>query len=341
MLYFTSDYTEGSHPKVLEHLGKMNMVSLPGYGFDESTEAAKAKICAACGRDDLQIQFLAGGTQTNMVAISSMLGTAEGVVCPASGHITEHEAGAIEFSGHKVITLPQENGKLSAAVLRAYMMKFLADETKEHFVWPGMVYITYPTEYGTIYSKSELTALYETCREFGMTLYIDGARMGYGLASPEADLTLGDICELCDVFYIGGTKVGALCGEALVFTRGNMPKHFLAVIKQRGALLAKTRVVSQQFEALFTDGLYFEISRHAVELAMELKKAFVEKGYELFMDSPTNQQFVIMDEETIERLRKDVVFGLWEPIDEERSAVRFVTSWATTREDVEALKALL
>lgn len=341
MLYFTSDYTEGAHPKVLEHLIKMNMESLPGYGFDESTDRAKAKICAACGRDDLQIQFLAGGTQTNVVAISSMLGTAEGVITASTGHITEHEAGAIEHAGHKVIVLPQEKGKLRAAELRAYMQRFLADENREHLVWPGMAYITFPTEYGTVYSKAELTELYETCREFGLILYIDGARMGYGLVSPEADLTLHDICELCDAFYIGGTKVGALCGEALIFTRSNMPKHFLAVVKQRGALLAKTRVVSQQFEALFTEELYFTISRHAVELAIELKEAFVEKGYKLLIDSQTNQQFVIMDNETIERLRRDVVFGMWELLDEGRSAVRFVTSWATRREDVEALKALL
>lgn len=341
MRYFMSDYTEGAHPKVLANLMKRNMESLPGYGFDESTDSAKAKICAACGRNDLQIQFLAGGTQTNMVAISSMLGTAEGVITANTGHITEHEAGAIEYAGHKVIMLPQENGKLSAAVLRAYMQRFLSDENREHLVWPGMTYITFPTEYGTLYSKAELTELYEACREFGLILYIDGARMGYGLTSPEADLTLRDICELCDMFYIGGTKVGALCGEALVFTRSNMPRHFLAVVKQRGALLAKTRVVSQQFEALFTDGLYFTISRHAVELAMEMKKAFVEKGYELFINSQTNQQFVIMDNETIERLRRDVAFGIWETLDDERCAVRFVTSWATKPEDIEALKTLI
>ena len=341
MLSFVSDYTEGAHPKLLEHLMARNLVTLPGYGQDPDTDAAKAKICAACGRDDLQICFLAGGTQTNRIAISSMLRSYEGVVCADTGHIAVHESGAIEHSGHKVIALPQTDGKLMAETLAACMEAYLADDTCEHMVRPGMVYISHPTELGTLYSKAELTALSETCRKYGLPLYMDGARLGYGLMSPETDVTLADVVELTDLFYIGGTKVGALCGEALVYTKNNMPPHFLAIIKQQGALLAKTRVVSQQFDALFTDGLYWEIGREAVALAMKMKKLFVEKGYELFIDSPTNQQFFILTPEQLARLREQVAFSVWQPLPDGRTAVRFVTGWATTEEQIEALGKLL
>ena len=341
MLYFTSDYTEGAHPKVLQHLMERNLVSLPGYGLDPDTEEAKRKICAACGRDDLQIQFLTGGTQTNRIAISTLLRSFEGVVTVESGHISVHEAGAIESSGHKVIALPHSNGKLPAEALTQYMERFLADETNEHMVRPGMVYISHPTEFGTLYSKAELTALHDACRKYALSLYIDGARLGYGLMSPETDVTLADIVELSDLFYIGGTKVGALCGEALVYTKQNMPPHFLSLIKQQGALLAKMRVVSQQFDALFTDGLYWEIGRHAVGLALRMKQMFQDKGYPLYMDSPTNQQFFILTKEQLERLQRDVVFSVWEPLADGRFAVRLVTSWATTEADLEALEKLL
>ena len=341
MLYFTSDYTEGAHPKVLQHLMERNLVSLPGYGLDPDTEEAKRKICAACGRDDLQIQFLTGGTQTNRIAISTLLRSFEGVVTVESGHISVHEAGAIESSGHKVIALPHSNGKLPAEALTQYMERFLADETNEHMVRPGMVYISHPTAFGTLYSKAELTALHDACRKYALSLYIDGARLGYGLMSPETDVTLADIVELSDLFYIGGTKVGALCGEALVYTKQNMPPHFLSLIKQQGALLAKMRVVSQQFDALFTDGLYWEIGRHAVGLALRMKQMFQDKGYPLYMDSPTNQQFFILTKEQLERLQRDVVFSVWEPLADGRFAVRLVTSWATTEADLEALEKLL
>jgi len=341
MLSFVSDYTEGAHPKLLEHLMARNLVTLPGYGLDPDTDAAKARICAECGRDDLQICFLAGGTQTNRIAISSQLHSYEGVVCADTGHIAVHESGAIEHSGHKVIALPQTDGKLMAETLAAYMEAYLADDTCEHMVRPGMVYISHPTELGTLYTKAELTALSETCRKYGLPLYMDGARLGYGLMSPETDVTLQDVVELTDLFYIGGTKVGALCGEALVYTKHNMPPHFLAIIKQQGALLAKTRVVSQQFDALFTDGLYWDIGRHAVELAMKMKKMFVDKGYELFIDSPTNQQFFILTTEQLARLREQVAFSVWQPLPDGRTAVRFVTSWATTEAQIEELGKLL
>ena len=341
MLSFASDYTEGAHPKVLAHLAACNLVTLPGYGADPDTAEAMRKICAACGRDDLQIQFLTGGTQTNLIAISCLLRSYEAVVCAATGHISVHEAGAIEYSGHKVLALPHTEGKLMAETLRQYMETFLGDETNEHMARPGMVYISQPTEFGTLYSKAELTALHEVCVRYELPLYIDGARLGYGLMSPACDLTLPELTQLCELFYIGGTKVGALCGEALVFTKNNMPKHFLSIIKQQGALLAKMRVVSQQFDALFTDGLYWEIGRHAVELAMRMKAMFLEKGYPLYMDSPTNQQFFILTRAQVERLRKDVAFSLWEWLDADHAAVRFCTSWSTTEEQLAALEALL
>ena len=341
MLCFLSDYTEGAHPKVLAHLTERNLVSLPGYGEDADTEAAKEKIRRECGRDDLQICFLTGGTQTNRIAISSMLRSYEGVVCCDTGHIAVHESGAIESSGHKVIALPGHDGKLRAEDLAALMEGYLADDTREHMVRPGMVYITYPTELGTLYTRAELTALSETCKKYGLPLYLDGARLGYGLMSPLSELTLRDIVELTDLFYIGGTKVGALCGEALIYTKHNMPPHFMAIIKQQGALLAKTRVVSQQFDALFTDGLYREIGSHAIGLAMRMKEMFRTKGYELYIDSPTNQQFFILTWEQIERLRKYAAFEIWARLDEHRAAVRFVTSWATTEQQLDELESVL
>lgn len=341
MLYFLSDYTEGAHPRVLQYLGERNLVHLPGYGFDPDTDLAKQRICAACGRDDLQIWFLTGGTQTNQIVISCLLRSSEAVIAADTGHIGGHEAGAIEYSGHKVLPVPNDGGRVTAERLRAFMEDFLSDENREHLVQPGMVYISHPTELGTLYSKKQLTELWACCREYGLKLYLDGARMGYGLVSPESDLTLNDICGLCDAFYIGGTKVGALCGEALVFTGNNMPAHFLGLVKQRGALLAKTRVVSQQFAALFDGGLYLELSRHAVELALELKAALLAKGYELFIDSPTNQQFFILDMAAVERLREFAAFTLWQRLPGDRAAVRFVTSWATDKADVEKLIELL
>ena len=341
MLSFLSDYTEGAHPEVLQHLMERNLVTLPGYGFDEDTDEAKRKIMAACGRDDLQIWFLTGGTQTNMFAISTMLRSCEGVIAANTGHVCGHEAGAIEYSGHKVLTVPNVEGKVTVENLDNWMKSFYADESNEHTVQPGMVYISHPTEYGTLYSKAELTALSEACHKYGLPLYLDGARMGYGLMSPATDVTLNDICELTDLFYIGGTKVGALCGEALIFTKQNMPRNFLALVKQRGGLLAKMRVVSQQFDALFTNDLYFRLSRHAIDMAMMLKEMVLRKGYKLHMDSYTNQQFVIVSRQKLEELRENVRFNIWEWLDEDTAAIRFATSWATTKESIEELEKLL
>ena len=341
MLSFENDYNVGAHPKVLEALIKTNLVPQTGYGFDEFTEAAKEKIRAACGASNADIFFLAGGTQTNMVTIDALLKPYEGVIAPKTGHVSLHESGAIEYTGHKVLEVEGTDGKLTARTVRALLESFYADENYEHMVFPGMVYITHPTELGTLYTKGELTELSELCREYRIPLYLDGARLGYGLMSREADLTLQDIANLCDAFYIGGTKVGALCTEALVFPKGNMPKHFLTIAKQHGALLAKGRLAGVQFGALFTDGLYFEIGDHAIRRAEELKQVFRERGYRFWRESPTNQQYFIMENETMEKLKEKVAFSFWERYDEKHTVVRFVTSWATSKEDIEKLRELL
>lgn len=341
MLSFSCDYTEGAHPKVLARLTELNMLSLPGYGEDEYCAMAKEKIKKACHSEDIDVWFLTGGTQTNQAAISTMLKRYEGVIAATSGHISVHEAGAIEFTGHKVLQLPGYDGKLRAEDVDKYIEAFYADGTHHHMVFPGMVYISHPTEYGTLYTKAELEALHRVCARRGIPLFLDGARLGYGLMSDNTDVTIDDIVKFCDLFYIGGTKVGALCGEALVFTKGNTPRHFETMTKQQGAMLAKGRLLGIQFDALFTDDLYFEISRHAIKMAMALKAVFVEKGYPLFIDSPTNQQFVILDKQQLERLSREAVFSVWEPLEDGRTVVRFATSWATREEDVQALKALL
>ena len=341
MLYFLSDYTEGAHPKILERLAETNLISQPGYGEDCFCAAAREKIRAACEKPGADVYFLVGGTQANAVTIASLLNRWEGVIAASTGHIGVHEAGAIEFTGHKVLALPGENGKLAAETVRDYCRAFYADETHDHMPFPGMVYISQPTELGTLYNKAELEALHAVCGEFGMRLFVDGARLGYGLMSPDCDMTLPELAERCDVFYIGGTKVGALCGEALVFPKGDMPAHFATMVKQQGAMLAKGRLLGVQFDALFTDGLYFAIGRHAISLAMKLKAAFREKGYPLFADSPTNQQFPILTAEQLTRLRQHAAFETWAPLPDGRTAVRFVTSWATREEDVDALIALL
>ncbi len=341
MLSFTSDYIAGAHPAVLQRLIDTNLESTSGYGTDEYTAMAKDKIKAACGLDNADVYFLVGGTQTNQIVIDTMLKQYEGVIAAQTGHVACHEAGAIEYSRHKVLTVPQENGKLKASDVRELIETFYSDESYEHMVFPGMTYISYPTEYGTLYSKQEITDIYAVCKEYNIPLFIDGARLGYGLMSDECDLTLQELAQLCDVFYIGGTKVGALFGEAIVFTHDNMPKHFITMVKQHGALLAKGRLLGVQFDALFTDDLYFEIGKHAIDLAKRMKQMFVERGYELFIDSPTNQQFFIMDDATVEKLRENVAFEVWEKYDKTRTVVRFVTSWSTTSEDIDRLEQLI
>ena len=276
MISFTCDYNEGAHPEILRRLQETNFQQEPGYGDDSFTQSAIAKIREATGCPGAHVTLLTGGTQTNATVIDAVLPHYGAVIAVETGHIAVHESGAIEFCGHKVITLPSHKGKMDPAELKAYMEKFYADPTWPHMAHPGMVYISFPTEYGTIYTKEELKAIKDTCEKYKMPLFIDGARLGYGLASPAADITLKELAQLCDVFYIGGTKVGALCGEAVVFPRGNAPENFFTIVKQHGALMAKGRLLGIQFDTLFTDGLYMKIARHAIEMAIEVKKAFAE-----------------------------------------------------------------
>jgi threonine aldolase len=282
-----------------------------------------------------------GGTQTNQTVISTQLRPYEGVIAAVSGHIETHEAGAIEATGHKVLPLPHHLGKLCAEDLLVYLDTFFSDDNRDHMVFPGMVYISHPTEYGTLYTLSELTRLSEVCHRYGLPLYMDGARLGYGLAAADTDVTLPDIARLCDVFYVGGTKVGALCGEAVVYPRGNAPKQMMTMIKQRGALLAKGRLLGIQFDTLFENGLYFEISRHAITLADEMRRIFREKGYEFFIETTTNQVFVVLENQKMEALKRSVSFSFWERVDAYHTVVRFATSWATTADDINCLSNLL
>lgn len=341
MLAFECDYLEGAHEKILQRLSETNYEKAPGYGNDSYCESARTKIKEACGCPGADVYFLTGGTQTNAIVIDTMLQKYEGVVAARTGHVNVHEAGAIEYTGHKVLTVPSHEGKMKADELQTMLDGFWQDVTHEHMVFPGMVYLSYPTEYGTLYSKKELVDIAEVCHRFHIPLYLDGARLGYGLMSKSADLTLPEIAEICDVFYIGGTKVGALCGEAVVFTKNNTPKHFLTMVKQHGAMLAKGRLLGIQFDTLFTDNLYFTVSAHAIEMAEKLKEGLKREGYPFYLDSPTNQQFVILTMKQIGELQKQVSFDLWDKLDEEHQVVRFATSWATKEQDVEALLALL
>ena len=340
MISFENDYIAGAHPLILQRFVETNMESLTGYGADGYCESAKEKIKKACECQDAQVEFLVGGTQTNAIVISTMLHDYEGVIAASTGHISTHEAGAIEFTGHEVLEIPGENGKIGADSLKVFIDNFYADANHEHMVFPGMVYVSHPTEYGTLYTKNELKKISEVCHSYDIPLYLDGARLGYGLMSRESDLTLPDIAQLCDVFYIGGTKVGALCGEAVVFTKNNKPKYFMTSVKKRGAQLAKGRLLGIQFDTLFTDNLYFEISRHAIEMAEKLKNLFHEKGFHFYLESPTNQQFIILENTQMEKLKEKVRFSFWEKYDENHTVVRFATSWSTTEEDINMLNQL-
>lgn len=341
MLYFENDYSEGAHYKVLEALIKTNYEKLSGYGSDEYCEKAKEKIKKACVCENAEVYFLVGGTQTNQIIIDTTLKSYEGVVSAQTGHVSVHEAGAIEYTGHKVLTVPQHNGKIDATELKDFLETFFNDGNHEHMVFPGMVYISHPTEYGTLYTKDELEKISTICREFELPLFLDGARLGYGVMAKETDVDIKTIAKYCDIFYIGGTKIGALCGEAVVFTKNNMPKHFTTMVKQHGALLAKGRLLGVQFDALFTDNLYFDIAKNAIYMAELLKKGLADKGYKFYLDSPTNQQFIILENSKMNELSKYVRFSFWEKYNDSHTVVRFATSWATKREDVESLIALL
>lgn len=341
MLTFESDYTTGCCPEILENLARTNLESVSGYGNDKYCQSAEQKIKKACSCPDAQVEFVVGGTQTNQLVISSMLGRHEGVISAKTGHINCHEAGAIEYSGHKVLEVPQENGKLKASDVKAYIETFYNDASHTHMVYPGMLYISQPTEYGTLYSLSELEELSSLCKSYDIPLFIDGARLGYGLQSRKADFTLADLARLADVFYIGGTKVGALCGEAVVFTHGNRPKHFVTLKKQSGALLAKGRLLGIQFDTLFTDDLYMKLAGHAIDMAEKLKEILAKHNIPFFLESPTNQQFVVLENSKMEELKKSVGFNFWEEVDKDHTAVRFATSWSTTEEDLNELDRIL
>ena len=340
MISFESDYDNGCHEAILSRLAQTNDEKATGYGLDDYCTAAKEKIRAACDCPDADVFFLVGGTQTNATVIDAMLHGYQGVLAVETGHINVHESGAIEFGGHKVLTLPSHDGKMDAGELGQWLHDFYADPTLDHMVFPGMVYITFSTERGTIYTLEELQTISTICKRYELPLFIDGARLGYGLMAEGCDVTIQQLATLCDVFYIGGTKCGAYCGEAVVFPRGNAPAHFFTTVKQHGALLAKGRLLGVQFDTLMTDGLYFKIARHAVEQAMRLRDAFIARGYQMYSDSPTNQQFVLLDKATIERLEKDFVFEQWYPVGDMMNC-RFVTSWATPTADVDALIAAL
>ncbi|SCP98716.1 threonine aldolase family protein [Anaerobium acetethylicum] len=337
MLYFDSDYMEGAHPLILEKLMETNMEKTPGYGTDKYCESAKNKIRMACNCPAAEIHFLVGGTQTNATVIKALLRSYEGVVAADSGHISTHEAGAIEAGGHKVLTLPQKQGKILPEQVDRYMETFNNDQNNAHMVHPGMVYISHPTEYGTLYTKKELEDLGRVCRKHDIPLYLDGARLGYGLAAEDTDVTLEVIARCCDVFYIGGTKVGALFGEAVVITRPDLVKNFFTLVKQQGGLLAKGRLLGIQFDVLFTDDLYIEIGKHAIRMAEKLKNGLLEKGFEFYFESPTNQQFLILDNQDMDRLSEIVSFSFWESYDEPHTVVRLATNWATAEADIDLL----
>lgn len=341
MLYFASDYQEGALPAILDRLVGTNLESTPGYGTDGYCAAAREKIRAACGCEDAAVYFLTGGTQTNATVIDAMLRPWQGAIAAQTGHIAAHEAGAIEFGGHKVLTLPHTCGKLDAQTIRDYCRTYWADANWDHMVTPGLVYLSQPTEYGTLYSRAELEAIHAVCREFDMLLYVDGARLAYALACPANDVTLEDLARLCDAFYIGGTKCGALFGEAVVTPDPKLLPHFFSTIKQHGALLAKGRLLGLQFDTLFTEDRYLTLGKTAIEAADRIRAALDAADYRQAIPSPTNQVFVILENEQMKRLAEQVSFGFWEKYDETHTVVRFATSWATTPEAVDALCALL
>ncbi len=341
MIYFDSDYMAGAHPKVMERLLETNHLSTIGYGCDEYTKHAAELIRNACGQPNARVYFLVGGTQTNATVIDGLLSRHQGVLAAESAHINVHEAGAIEATGHKILTLPQYEGKVLASDLKEYIDNFYSDDTYEHMVAPGMLYISFPTEYGTTYSYEELTKLSEICHNANIPLYIDGARLAYGLAAKGNNVTLKDIAQLSDVFYIGGTKVGALFGEAVVITNPTLLKNFFPLIKQHGALLAKGRLLGVQFEALFEDNLYEEIGLQTVEKAIRIRNLFSSKGYKIVVDSTTNQQFIRLPNQIIDKLKENISFELWGPRGKTETVVRFVTGWATSHTDIDTLASIL
>lgn len=334
MIRFNCDYLEGTHPRILQALTETNMVQTCGYGEDEYCEAAREKIRQVCGCEDADVHFLVGGTQANLTVISSILRPHQAALCVKEGHINVHETGSIEACGHKVVAIEGKDGKLTGDQIREQYHLHWEDGAHEHMTQPKLVYISNPTELGTIYSKAELEDIRRACDECNFYLFLDGARLGYGLMSWENDLTMEDIAKNCDVFYIGGTKVGALFGEAVVITNQALKEDFRYIMKQKGAMLAKGRLLGIQFLELFKDGLYFEISQHAMNMAKLLRNGLKELGYEFYADSPTNQQFVIVSDDKLKQLDEKYSYEYQMRFDEKTSVVRFCTSWATKEEHV-------
>ena len=336
MIRFECDYTQGAHPLIMERLLETNLEQTCGYGEDDYCKHAAELIKEACANDNIDVHFLVGGTQTNATVISSVLKGYQGAVCADTGHINVHETGAVEATGHKVLALPNIDGKINAKMVEDYVSGHYNDVTASHMVQPGMVYISLPTESGTMYSKKEIMDIFDVCRKYDMCFFIDGARLGYGLTSEINDISLNDLCKYSDIFYIGGNKVGALFGEAVIISNDAYKKDFRYNIKRHGGLLAKGRLLGIQFETLFTDDLHFRISKNAIDMAMKLKKAFTDMGYELFADYYTNQQFVYLDDSKAEQLSKKYTFSLWGEYNGKK-AYRFCTSWATTNTQIEQL----
>ena len=339
MILFECDYNEGAHEKIMQRLLETNYEQTPGYSEDHYCDSAREKIKAACGCPEAAVHFLVGGTQANATVIGSILRAHQGVISAASGHINVHETGAIEALGHKVLGLAHKDGKICAQQVRDYVAEHYADSAFEHVVQPGMVYISHPTEMGTLYTLQELTELSEACRELDLPLFVDGARLGYGLAA--GDVTLRDMAKLADVFYIGGTKCGALFGEAVVITKKELQKDFRYHIKQRGGMLAKGRLLGLQFDTLFTDGLYEKITGHAVQQALRIRAAFEAKGIQMYFNSPSNQQFPVLTQQQMNVLGEEFSFTHWAKVDDAHHAVRFCTSWATKDESVDQLIAAI
>ena len=338
MTSFESDYNNGMLPEILQRLTQTNPEKSTGYGFDPYCESAREKIRLACGKPAAELFFLLGGTQTNATVIDSLLIGCEGVLTAETGHINVHESGAVEASGHKVLVVPGEGSKVTAAGIDGYMEAFHGDETYPHMVQPRLVYMSFPSELGDIYSAEELSAIYEVCKKHGLLLFVDGARLGYGLMSEKCDVSLPFLADHCDVFYIGGTKGGAMFGEAVVFSNIPAPKYFFTTVKRHGALLAKGRMLGIQFDTLFTDDLYFKAARHAIDMAERMKKIFRACGLTLYLESPTNQQFVILENERMQAMREQIAFSFWEKYDETHTVVRFATGWSMTEEDLAALE---
>lgn len=337
VLAFQSDYMEGAHPALIKKLVETNLFHTQGYGQDNFSEEARNLIRKSCNAPNAEVQFLVGGTQTNATIIDCLLKSWQGVICADSGHIQVHEAGAIEFTGHKVLPLESKNGKIFAQQIESYISDFYNDGNWQHMVEPGMIYISQPTEFGTLYSKKELTEISEICHLHKIPLFIDGARLAYALGSKENDVSLTDLAKFSDAFYIGGTKCGALFGEAVVLPNPKLIPHFITQIKQHGALLAKGRILGIQFAELLKNNLYFEIGKSADIFATKIQEKLIEKGFKLYFNSPTNQIFFIIENSKLEKLSQKVMYSFMEKYDENHSIIRFCTSWATTKEDVEKL----